>query len=80
MADQSQSSVSLRHYAEILWRRKWLVVETALIIPAIVIGISLTQPNKYAATARWTVPDTDGSARRPTRRRPRGRAVCPAGR
>jgi uncharacterized protein involved in exopolysaccharide biosynthesis len=55
VADQSQSSVSLRHYAEILWRRKWLVVETALIIPAVVVGISLTQPNKYAATARWTV-------------------------
>jgi len=52
VADQSQSSVSLRQYAEILWRRKWLVVETVLIIPAIVIAVSLTQPNKYAATAR----------------------------
>jgi Mrp family chromosome partitioning ATPase/capsular polysaccharide biosynthesis protein len=52
VADQNQSSVSLRHYAEILWRRKWLVVETAVIIPAIVIGVSFTQPNQYAATAR----------------------------
>jgi len=52
VADRSQSSVSLRHYAEILWRRKWLIIEVAVIVPAIVVGVSLTQPNKYAATAR----------------------------
>lgn len=52
MADQSQSSVSLRQYAEILWRRKWLILEVAVIIPAIVIGVSLTRPSQYAATAR----------------------------
>jgi polysaccharide biosynthesis transport protein len=52
VADQHQSSVSLRHYARILWRHKWLILEIAVIIPAIVVGVSLSQPNKYAATAR----------------------------
>jgi len=52
VADQSQSSVSLRHYAEILWRHKWLILEVVIIIPAIVVGVSFTQPNEYSATGR----------------------------
>lgn len=52
MAEQTQSAVSLRRYGEILWRRKWLVLEVLIVIPAIVVAFSLTQPTAYDATAR----------------------------
>ena len=52
MADPIQSSVGLRHYVGILWRRKWIVLQAVIIIPAIVVGISFTRPTVYSATAR----------------------------
>jgi len=52
LTDQSQSSTGLRHYAEVLWRRKWIVIETLVIIPAIVIVFSLFQQTLYSSTAR----------------------------
>ena len=33
MAENVQSSTSLRHYAEILWRRKWIIVAAAATAP-----------------------------------------------
>lgn len=52
MTDQAESTISLRHYVQILWRRKWIVIETAIIIPAIVLVVSLLQPNLYTSTTR----------------------------
>ena len=52
MADPDQSSVGLRHYVGILWRRKWIVLLAVIIIPAIVVGVSLRRPTMYSATAR----------------------------
>jgi polysaccharide biosynthesis transport protein len=44
--------VSLRHYLDVLWRRKWIVVQAIVIIPAIVVAVSLTRPTQYTSTAR----------------------------
>ena len=52
MAENTQSPTSLRHYAQILWRRKWIVVEATLIVPAIVLVISFVQPTLYTSVAR----------------------------
>ena len=52
LTDQSKSSRGLRHYVEVLWRRKWLVIGALIIIPAIVLAMSLQQPTEYSATAR----------------------------
>jgi Mrp family chromosome partitioning ATPase/capsular polysaccharide biosynthesis protein len=52
LTDQSESSRGLRHYVEVLWRRKWLVIGALIIIPAIVLVFSLQQPTEYSATAR----------------------------
>ena len=52
MTDQSESSGGVRHYVEVLWRRKWLIIAALVIIPAIVLGVSLRQPTEYSATAR----------------------------
>jgi polysaccharide biosynthesis transport protein len=52
MAEHTQSSTSLRHYLEILWRRKWIVVEAAVAVPAIVLALSLLQPTLYTSASR----------------------------
>ena len=52
MTDQSESTASLRTYAQILWRRKWLIIETVVVVTAIVVAVSLLQPTRYSATAR----------------------------
>jgi Mrp family chromosome partitioning ATPase/capsular polysaccharide biosynthesis protein len=51
MATPSQSTASLRNYALILWRRKWIILESVIIIPAIVLAVSLTRPTMYSSTA-----------------------------
>jgi polysaccharide biosynthesis transport protein len=52
VAEQAQSSTSLRHYAQILWRRKWIVVEATLIVPVIVLAVSFLQPTLYTSVSR----------------------------
>jgi len=52
LADTTQSTVSLRHYVDVLWRRKWIVVQAVVIVPLIVVGLSFLQPVRYASTAR----------------------------
>jgi len=55
MADPSQSSVSLRHYAEVLWRRKWTIIATMVAVTAAVFVVSYLQPTSYTAIARILV-------------------------
>jgi succinoglycan biosynthesis transport protein ExoP len=52
MAEQTGSAVSLRRYGEILWRRKWLILEVVVVIPVIVIAYSYTRPTVYTSSAR----------------------------
>ena len=52
MTDQSESTASLRTYGQILRRRKWLIIETVVVVTAIVVLVSLLQPTLYSATAR----------------------------
>lgn len=52
MSDDIQTTVSLRHYVDVLWRRKWVIVQCVVIVPLIVVGASLLQPVRYASTAR----------------------------
>jgi Mrp family chromosome partitioning ATPase/capsular polysaccharide biosynthesis protein len=52
VVENTQSPTSLRHYAQILWRRKWIVVEAAVIVPAIVLVISFLQPTLYTSVTR----------------------------
>ena len=52
MSTDTKQSVTLRHYLQILGRRKWIIVQAVVIIPLVVVGVSLTQPKRYAATAR----------------------------
>ena len=50
--DQSESTASLRTYGQILRRRKWLIIETVVVVTAIVVLVSMLQPTLYSATAR----------------------------
>jgi polysaccharide biosynthesis transport protein len=52
LVDDRQTTVSLRHYLDVLWRRKWIIIQAMIIVPLIVVGASLLQPTRYAATAR----------------------------
>ena len=52
MTDDTQTTVSLRHYVDVLWRRKWIIVQCLVIVPLIVVGASYLQPVRYASTAR----------------------------
>ena len=55
MADSAQSSVSLRHYAEVLWRRKWTVIATMVVVTAVVVVVTYLQPTSFTAIARLLV-------------------------
>ena len=52
LTDQSESTASLRTYGQILRRRKWLIIETVVVVTAIVVLVSMLQPTLYSATAR----------------------------
>lgn len=55
MADHSQSTVDLRHYLAILWRRKLIILQAVIVIPAVVVALSLAQTKQYTASARIIV-------------------------
>ena len=55
MADESQSSISLRHYADVLWRRKLIVIAFVIAVPALVLAFSLQQAKQYDAISRVMV-------------------------
>lgn len=55
MTERAESTFSLRHYAQVLWRRKLIVIVTTLAVPALVVGFSMTQPKAYEAIARVMV-------------------------
>ena len=44
-------SSSLHDYLNVLRRRKWLVLEAVIIVPAVAIALSLIQTPKYQASA-----------------------------
>lgn len=52
---QQSSTLDLRHYVQAVWRRKWLILQFVIIIPAIVLVLSLRQTKVYDATARVMV-------------------------
>jgi polysaccharide biosynthesis transport protein len=52
MAEQTQSAFDLRHYLDVLWRHKWLVLQSVIVIPALVLIVSLNQSPTYQAASR----------------------------
>ena len=44
--------MTLREFLHVLQRRKWIVVQTVVLVVAVVVGISVRQPNLYQAQAR----------------------------
>lgn len=55
MAERQQTTLNLRHYLGILWRRRAIIIVCTLVVPAIVVGVSLTQPKLYRGVARIMV-------------------------
>ena len=55
MKDDDQSNLDARHYLGVLWRRKYIILGTVIVIPALVVGLSLLQHKQYEATARILV-------------------------
>jgi capsular polysaccharide biosynthesis protein/Mrp family chromosome partitioning ATPase len=52
---KQSSALDLRHYVQAIWRRKWLILQFVVIIPALVLVVSLRQTKVYDATARVMV-------------------------
>lgn len=61
MNEHAPSSVGLRHYAEVLWRRKLVILQFVVVIPTLVLFLSLRQSDEYTAAARVMV-ETQASA------------------
>ncbi len=55
MGQQTQSTFELRHYLQVLWRRKLIVIACVVVVPAISLVLSLSQAKTYAASARIMV-------------------------
>src|SRR5581483_5470694 len=47
-----------REFLHVLQRRKWIVLQTLVLVVAVVVGISVRQPKEYQSTSRvllsWT--------------------------
>jgi len=48
----SVETTSVRRYLQVLRRRRWIVIESTLVVAAIVLAVSLLQPTAYTAKAR----------------------------
>jgi polysaccharide biosynthesis transport protein len=55
MTESRQTTLSLRHYLAVLWRRKLIVIVCTLVVPTLVVGFSLTQAKRYRGIARVMV-------------------------
>ncbi len=45
-------SSSLHEYLDVLRRRKWLLLEAVIVVPAVAIALSLLQAPRYQASRR----------------------------
>jgi receptor protein-tyrosine kinase len=55
MNEQNQPTFDLRHYLQVLRRRRFVVLAVLIAIPAIVLVLSLNQPRSYQAISRVMV-------------------------
>ena len=61
MTTEPEAAPSLRGYGQIVRRRKWWVICIALASLAVTLGLSLTEPDEYSATAQVIVQATTQS-------------------
>jgi polysaccharide biosynthesis transport protein len=52
LADAARPEVTIRDYARLLLRRKWVVLATILLVPALAVLFALRQPALYQASAK----------------------------
>ena len=45
-------STSLRDYLRVVRRRKWIILQAVILVPAVAVGLSLRQEKVYKATPR----------------------------
>lgn len=50
---------SLRHYLQMVLRRKWTILLPTILVPAVLVGLSLRQEKLYQATAQVVVNQQD---------------------
>lgn len=50
--DTSQSTVTLRAYLQLIWRRKWLVLAAVIVAPGVAYYFTARQPTHYQAAAQ----------------------------
>lgn len=49
---EHDDELDLRHYIDVLWRRKFVIVLAAVVLGSIAYGLSARQPDQYRASAR----------------------------
>lgn len=49
---QEERPPTLRHYLEILWRRKWILVQPIVVVPLLAVLVSVREPALYQASAQ----------------------------
>jgi uncharacterized protein involved in exopolysaccharide biosynthesis len=49
--EEGVGTSTLRDYVDVLWRRKWIVLQAALIVPLVAALVSPTQSTEYRASA-----------------------------
>jgi succinoglycan biosynthesis transport protein ExoP len=55
---ESEPSLDLRHYWNVIKKRRWILLGTTIVIAAITVVMALRRPNVYAATATVVVDPT----------------------
>jgi uncharacterized protein involved in exopolysaccharide biosynthesis len=55
LPDNLRPELSVRDYARLLLRRKWLVLGSVLLLPAIAVSLALRQPAVYRSTSTQAI-------------------------
>ncbi len=59
-AEPEDSGLGLRHYLDVLWRRKLTLLAAIALCVGVALGISFAQPKKYEATTKIVVGQANG--------------------
>ena len=56
----SGRGTTLRDYLRVLRRRKWIILQAVVIVPAVAVALSLRQQAMYRATSEVLLPTQSG--------------------
>jgi uncharacterized protein involved in exopolysaccharide biosynthesis len=61
--EPADDELDLRHYLDVVNRRKWLIIAVTVLVAAVAVGLSLAQTPMYRATTQVLLQGDDAERR-----------------